>query len=224
MAISELIDRPDNFELVRDQIAAIIATDSSAQQALATAAAKDPNLWKLRVYTERANPWEQFLDEADQDLDASPIVNVWFDSYAVDQKASDVFSRQATEGTFNIDCYGFALSQSDGAGHLAGDEQAAYAAQRALRLCRSILMAAEHRYLGMQGVVWQRMPTSVDSFQPQQGGQTVQKIVAIRLGLSVKFNEISPQVPAETLDLVSTKINRLSDGQLLVEADYDYTS
>ena len=61
--IAELIDKQDNSEIVRDQIAAILATEVANQQALATADGKDPADYKLRIYTERSNPWEAFLND-----------------------------------------------------------------------------------------------------------------------------------------------------------------
>ena len=58
-----LIDKQDSFEIVRDQIAAILKTEITSQIALATTAGKpNPDDWKLRIFSERANPWEQFLN------------------------------------------------------------------------------------------------------------------------------------------------------------------
>jgi len=56
--ITTLVENLDNSELICDQIAAILATESAAQQALATLAGKNPKLWKLRVFAERTNAWE----------------------------------------------------------------------------------------------------------------------------------------------------------------------
>ena len=62
--IPDLIDKEDTFEIVRNQIALILANESASQVALATTAGKpDPNLWALKVYTERSNPWEQALND-----------------------------------------------------------------------------------------------------------------------------------------------------------------
>lgn len=220
--IAELIDKQDNCEVVRDQIAAILATEVANQQALATADGKDPADYKLRIYTERSNPWEAFLNDQ---TDRSPIVNVWFDSSNFDKGASNIVERQKTEATFNIDCIGFGMSEDvPGGGHKAGDKEAALEVQRALRLVRNILMAAEYTYLGMQGVVWQRWPQSITSFQPQIDGRQIQQIVGARLAFNVVFNEFSPQVPAVTLELVSAEVSRSEDGEVIVNADYDYTT
>lgn len=220
--ISELIDKQDSFEIIRDEIAAILATEIANQQALATDAGKDPNDWRLRVYTERSNPWEQFQGP---DSDTSPLVNVWYDNSNFDPGASTVVERQRTEAVFNIDCYGYGISEdTPGGGHKAGDEEAAFAVQRALRLVRNILMAGEYTYLGLRGLVGQRWPQSTTIYQPQIDSRTVQQIVAARLAFRVTFNEFSPQVQPVELERVATDVLRTEDGEIVVEADYDYTS
>ena len=218
----ELIDKQDNFEVIRDQIAAILVTEVASQIALASTAGKpNPNDWKLRVFTERANPWEQFLQAPV--VDTSPLVNVWYDNSSFDASASNAFERQKAVAVFNIDCYGYGISADDGAfGHIPGDRAAALEVQKALRLVRNILMAAEYTYLGMRGLVWKRWPQSVTIFQPQLDGQTVQHVVGARLALQVEFNEFSPQVVAETLELISIDVVRAEDGEIVLEADYDF--
>lgn len=224
--ISELIDKQDSFEIIRDQIAAILATEIANQQVLANNAGKDANLWKIRVFTERSNPWEQFQGVEDGEaIDESPLVNVWYDNSNFDPGASNIMERQKTEAVFNIDCYGYGRSENvDGGGHKAGDEEAAFAVQRTLRLVRNILMAAEYTYLGLRGLVWQRWPQSVTIYQPQIDSRTVQQIVASRLAFRVTFNEYSPQVQPVELELVTTDVLRTEDGEIVVEADYDYTT
>ena len=220
--IPELIDKQDNFEIIRNQIAAILVTEIANQQILAAAAAEDPDLWKLRIFTERSNPWEQFRDDEE---DTSPIINVWFDSSNFDQSASNISERQKSESIFNIDFYGYAVSSDEpGGGHNPGDREAALEVHRALRLVRNILMAAEYTYLGMQGLVWKRWPQAITSFQPQIDNQAVENIVGARLAFRVEFNEFSPQVPAEILELVTVDVKRTEDGQIVLEADYDYTA
>lgn len=218
-----LIDKQDNFEIIRDEIAAILVTEIASQQALATAAAKDPNDWKLRIFTERSNPWEQYLNESGAATDdLSPIVNVWYDNSNFDPSGSNIVERQKTEAIFNIDCYGHAISEDDGAGHKPGDREAAFEVQKALRLVRNILMAAEYTYLGLRGLVWQRWPQSITVFQPEINGRQIQQIVGARLAFRVVFNEFSPQVVAETLELLSVDVKRVEDGEIVLEADYAY--
>ena len=216
-----LIDKQDNFEIIRDQIAGILALETIAQQALATAAAKDPDDWKLRVFAERSNPWDEFNNE---DNDKSPLVNVWYDSSTFDLGKSNISERQHADGVFNIDIYGYGVASDDGAtGHNPGDREAALEAHRALRLVRNILMASENTYLKLRGLVWQRWPRSTTSFQPQIDGRNVSQVLGVRIAFSVSFSEFSPQYQHETLDYVAIDVKRAENGAILVEADYDYT-
>ena len=221
MTISTLIDKQDNFELIRDQIGAILALESQSQMGLAVLAGKDPLDWQLDVYLERANPWEKWLNEQ---IDHAPIINVWWDNSNFEGRSSNISERQRSETIFNIDCYGFGLSADDGAtGHTPGDRTAAFEAARAVRLCRNILMASEYTYLGLQGLVGKRWPQSITSFQPQQDANTAQHITGARIAFRVEFNEFSPQYVAETLEFLSVDITAAEDGQLIIEADYDYS-
>ena len=220
--IPDLIDREDTFEIVRNKIALILITESANQVALATTEGKpNPQLWELKVYTERSNPWEQFLNNT---AARTPIVNVWFDSSNFNPSASNVIERQATEAIYNIDIYGFGLSQADGAGHKAGDKDAALEMARAVRLVRSILMAAQYTYLDLaRGTVWRRWVRSITAMQPQIDAQTVQQVVAARISFVVEFNEYAPQFTPETLETLALDIHRALDDALIAQAEYDYT-
>jgi hypothetical protein len=233
--LPDLINKQDGFELVRDRIAVLINDNQANQVALATAVAEpNPELWKLRVYVERSNPWELFTNapEEEDPPDTSPIVNVWFQSGTFDEAKGNAIERQAQQGTFFVDCYGWGISE-EGAGdtHTPGDEAAAKTAQRAVRLCRNILMAAENRYLQFPIVpaqggrfVWDRWPQSITMFQPQLGEQSSHQVVGARLAMRYGFNEFAPEVVGDVLELLTVDIHRASDGMLIAEADYDYTA
>lgn len=218
--IDTLIDKQDNFEIIRDQIAAILTLEVASQMALATGAGKDPDDWKLRIFTERSNPWENFLND---DTDRSPLVNIWFDNSNFDAKSSNIMERQKSTGTYNLDCYGYGVS-SDllAGGHTPGDREAALEVQRGIRLVRNILMAAEYTYLGLRGLVWSRWPRSITVFQPQIDNRSIQNIVGARIAFEVGFNELSPQIQPETLELLSVLVERLEDSGELVTLDYTY--
>ena len=216
----ELIDKQDSFEIIRDQIAAILVLEVVNQKALAVIAGKDPALWDLKVYIERANPFEAYLDD---NPDVTPIVNVWFDNENFDKGASNLIERQKGTGVFNIDVYAVGVTESNGVGHKPGDRESALNAQRAIRLIRNILMAAENTYLQLtRQTAWDRIPQNITLFQPTIGDQPIQKIMGARLALSVSYNEFSPQVKGEIMELLSVDIKRTEDGQLIAEADYVY--
>lgn len=218
--IETLIDKQDNFEVIRDQIAAILVTEVASQKSLATEAAKDPALWDFKVYTERSNPWEWYLNDT---AEFTPIVNVWYDNSNFSETQSNIVEKQAAEAIFNIDCYGVAnSSDNEAGGHNPGDQEAAFAVQRVIRLVRNILMSAEYTYLGLRGLVWQRWPQTVTMFQPQQDRGNVRPVIAARIGFKVKFNEFSPQISGDMLELLSATVKRAEDGQVLLGADYEH--
>lgn len=215
--ILALIDRADNVEIIRDEIAAILLVESTKQQELATADAQDPELWRLRIFTERANPWDEFSGETP---DTAPIVNVWWDNSNDDEKASNVVERQRVVGTFNVDCYGYGVSVESDEGHNPGDETAALEAQRAARLVRNILMSGQYAYLGMRGVVGRRWRAGAQAFQPAIDSRPVAHVSAVRIAMRVEFNEFSPQVEGVPLALISVAVKRTEAGEVIFTADY----
>ena len=218
-----LIDKQDSFEIVRDQIAAILALEVAAQMALADAASKDPEAWKLRIFTERSNPWEDWLNLTPE-TDRSPIVNVWYDTGSFPRAKGDPIKSQANVATYNIDCYGLGVSSDKTVGHNPGDREAAFEAQRAVRLVRNILMAGENAYLKLdrKTITATRWPQNITSFQPSIGNKPVQNVLAVRFALEVTFNEFSVEETPETLELLSVDVKRTEDGQIIAEADYQF--
>ena len=119
--LDTLIDKQDGFEIVRDQIAAILATEIANQQTLASQAGRNPDEWKVRVFSERSNPWDQFQNDP---ADRSPLVNVWYDNSTFPLNTSNVVEKQKGEGVFNLDCYGYGKSADDPTGGHLGDRPA----------------------------------------------------------------------------------------------------
>lgn len=216
-----LIDKQDNFEIVRDKISLILANEIASQQILAEAADKNnPADWKLRIFMERTNPWELFSG-----ADNSPIVNIWYDNSRFDGSSSDTVERQKSEAIYNLDCYGYGVSsESLDVGQNPGDKVAAFQVQKAVRLVRNILMSADYIYLDLRGLVWKRWPQSINIFQPQIDDRSAANIIAARIALSVEFSEFAPQITGENLEFISIDIKRSETGEILAEADYDYTT
>lgn len=218
--ILELIDKVDQSERVRDQIAAILLLESEKQQQLAVVAGKDPDLWRLRVFTDTANPIAEY-ESLQQQQDAVPAVNVWFDNSAIEQRSSGVVKEQKYTGVFNVDCYGCGISRAADAGHVAGDRVAAAEAMRAARLVRNILMAGHYTYLGLpRGVVARRWVQSIKVFQPQIENRQVHQVVGAQIALHVDFVETAPQVSGQPLEVIAIEIERKSTGEVLLTAQY----
>jgi hypothetical protein len=204
--IDTLLATPDNVEVVRDQIGAILKLEIDHQGELGLSPVP-------RVFSERSNPWEIPSNEA-------PIINVWFDTESFDGAASNVVERQKCDGTFNIDVYAFGTSKKTVEGHTPGDELAALRCLRTLRLCRQILMSAHYTYLGLRGVVWKRWPQTIGTFRPPTDDHSAQNIVAGRLSLVVSYNEFAPQVAGEVLETLSVEVKRAETGELYFSALY----
>ena len=227
MPIDALIDKEDNFEIIRDQIAAILATETASQQALAkTANKKDPGLWKLRPFIERANPIEEWRDvNSTSDIDDSPIINVWYDNGSFPMSKGNPIEKQVAGSVYNIDCYGVGFSgDNPGGGHVLGDKEAALEAQRAVRLVRNILLNPLYTYLALtRGIVGLRWPQSITVFQPQIDGRPVSHVVGARIALRVDHIETVAQPTTVTLEELGVTVKRAEDGEIVAEADYDYT-
>jgi hypothetical protein len=221
-----LIDTLEGFELVRDQIAVILATEQALQVAEATLQGKpNPDDWKLRVYRERIDPVEVFRDGDETDL--SPVVNVWYDNSSTELGAGDLGTRQMVPSQINVDCIGYARAKQDGTGHLPGDELAALTAQRGVRIARGILMHGKYRYLGLgtqpNAIVGRRYVLTRTAFQPTSGGRPVQDAVGVRLTFMVDHIEtigIETYANIEQI-FVTHKFDPL--GAVILEQDITFT-
>lgn len=221
--ITQLIDKKDNFEIVGDQIAAILKVNIANQKSLASAAGKDPALWDLRIFSERNNPWSEFQDATGPE---APIVNVWFDSSDSDRAGSSVVDEQKTTGVYNVDIYACGISVETAEGHDPGDESSARTLHRAIRLVRNILMSGAYTYLGLprkkKQFVWGREVASVNIFQPSADDATMQNIIGARIAFRVTFTEKSPQVEFENLDEIAVQVIRAENGEILLQTEYHY--
>lgn len=218
--IDILIDKQDNFEIIRDQIASILAVEVASQMTLATDNGKNPQDWALQIYAERSNPWEAFLNDT---VDIVPIVNVFYGNTNFNINRSNAVENQHGQATFYIDCYAFSNSQeNDDGGHIPGDYQASLNVQKATRLVRNILMSANYTYLGLRGLVSSRFIENIKMLQPQENDSAMQNICASRIELSVSYNEFSPQITPKTLELITTQTVQALDGSVIFNANYTY--
>lgn len=223
-----LIDKFDNFEVVDVQIAAILAQATIDQQALALAAAKDPDLWKFDVFSEKMNPFEAFQDDKEPD----PIVNVWWDSSSFNPKDGDPVTRQVDNATYNIDIYAAVPASDDpDGGYNPVDESSILALHRIVRLVRNIIMHPDNTYLQLTqtvgsrtgNLIGRRWINSKEIFQPQIGDRPVQGVIAARIVLSVSFPEIPVNASFDTIEVVGVTAKRAEDGKIVLEADFDTT-
>jgi hypothetical protein len=218
--LEELIEKQDNFEILRDQIALLLVSERDNQVKLAQKKNLDSSPWQFKVFTERNNPFESWQDGDDE----TPIVNIWFDQSQFTKARGNSVSAQHSLTSFNIDCYALGVAENDkGAGHIPGDELASYNAQALARLVRNILMSGVNTYLQLRGLVWSRSGQSMTAFQPQFANNNGLKVEAIRYILNVEFNESSPQINGKPCEEVVVKLQRAEDGEVIGEMVFDYT-
>lgn len=207
MPIATLIDKRDHGEVLRDVLASIVLSESASQQALASAAGRDPSAWDLRVFVERDHPWAEWMEAGLRPVNTAPIVSIVRDHDAFSTRGSHVGQQRVTT-TFHLDCFGYGVSTESAGGHIAGDKAAAFEAQRAARLVRTIVMAAEYLYLANPAIVSRRFIDSVTHYKPQaSAGAAAFNVAAARLELSVTYTEHSPQHAGEPLELLSTIVH-----------------
>lgn len=225
-----LIDKFDNFEVVDLQIAAILAQATIDQQALAVIATEDPDLWKFDVFSEKMNPFESLQD--DQDGEAFPIVNVWYDNSNFNPKDGTPNDYQTDSATYNIDVYAAVPATDDPeGGHNPVDQSSVLALHRIVRLVRNIIMHPDNTYLKLTqtvgsrtgNLVGRRWINSKEVFQPQIGDRPIQGVIACRVVLSVSFPEIPVKETFVTLEEVGVTAKRAIDGKIILQADFDTT-
>jgi hypothetical protein len=209
----QLINKQDNFEIIRGKVAEILASETLNQQALAPDEGLDPTDFAFTVYEERVNPW------ALEDLAVGPIVNVWWDGFNSDKHGSTII-RQKVTTRINVDIYVQNDSEETQTGHSAGDELSAKSMQRVTRLVRNILMHDQYKTLSLSGVVWSRWVPSATPFQPQMNLQPVDRVTACRVALDVEHNEESIEEIEETIEGVHVEFFHEPDG--LVRAHLHY--
>lgn len=211
--INEILSHQDAFEIIGDKIAAILLAETAPTKS-------------LRIFRERAMPWSFFQDAPHPQADppvSVPIVNIWFSGATFEERSSNVVERQRGTSTYYIDVYGYGISTDDpDGGHVPGDEAAARAAHKGVRIVRNILMSAKYTYLDLRGTVGRRWIQSIETFQPAMDSQPVQRIVGARIHFQVDHNEFSPQVEGAVLEEIALSVRRHETGELYFTAEYQH--
>lgn len=220
--ITELIDKQDTNEIVRDQIAAILALEVANQRTLAIASTKNPSDYSFDVYIERIRPFETLtsVDGTESGEIANGLVNVSFDNDLFDNKGSDTVGNQKARGTFYLDCYGH-KNRTDAT---SGDELTSKEADRIARLVRNIIMSGVYTYLGLRGNVFSRYIVRREKFIPSdREGRFFENVVATRLTLEVTYKEYSPQAQGVDFELLIWDCEIGEDGSVTFDAQFDLT-
>lgn len=200
--IGQLIDTPDNSEIVRDAIVLLLQSEADNQVAIATTDGKtDPTLWALDVYRENAQP----VDMIDDNVTHVPIVSVRLGDMQIDAGSTqqDKFTYTTT---YLIDILGGAKASAT----TNADTAAMLVVNRGVRLVRNILAASEYTRIGIpngQKLIGKRSIESINYYTPDTTTGTV-KAAGCQIRLDLKIVETSPQTQGEILDLVEVTTNR----------------
>jgi len=162
-----------NFELIRDRIAVILATEVANQFVLSSNSEIDCDVW-----LERTNPFDKI---------ENPVINVSLASDTFDLKNAGTDVRSTA--VFNIDCF---TSSKTNSGE-NGDQKAMFKLHRIVGMCRAILEDQAFVTLNFTPPFISR--TSVDSINianPDRLDATNQTMG--RLAFTVVFHEGTPLI------------------------------
>lgn len=219
--ITILIDKRDNIEILRDEVAAILAIEIANQKVLAVAAGKDPDDFDFDIYIERSSPWELIEDEDGKIIRQVPLVNVYLEGTTFDGTKMSSINQMAYSGNIIIDCLSAKTHKIVGGIKKVSDELASKDVQRVARLVRNILMSAVYFKLNMPTVLNDRYVQSIAMFQPTIGERPAQACIGARVTLAVNINEFVPQADMELLELVQGTIERGDDGIVYANVTFD---
>lgn len=208
-AVSELISTPDNIEIIRDQVAALLALDLENQHRLAVEAG-DPNAedYNAAVFVENDDPL-QYVDSDTPGANPFPCLNVSLDSTEQEKGTASV-NTSRMNATILVDVY--AAGNADGGGDFG--TSAALKAWKTARLARNILRAEANTYLRLRGVVG-RVSFRFQSGEPNKP-QSAIRVRMVRITLGVDYVEGVPMSPSDSLEVVAARITD-GDGRVVLD-------
>lgn len=219
--IESLMTGRDNIEILRDEVASILALEIANQKLLAVAEGLDPDDYSFDVYSERSAPWELIESPDGEVLRQTPLVNVYLESCTFDGSMQTTVDTMAYNDVILIDCLSAKTQRLRGTVREAADERSSRDVQRIARLVRRIIMSPLHYKLNMPEVLNSRHIQSIQMFQPNIGDHPAQSCVGARISLNVSINENSPQYEGEMLELIQGRIERGEDGVLYANVTFD---
>ena len=222
--IDALIDKQDNYEIIRDKVAQILANEVVNQKALAVGDSQDPAGWDFKIFTEKTNPFELIESVKGKAGGDAELANVWLDSITFGG-SGDTVERQQPDTIIQIDCVSSKNAEDNASGGITtqADARASLDAERIGRLVRNILMAATYKNLGLQSIVFSRWISRMQKMQPDRDDQPIENTMVFRVTLGVKHFEFSPQVTPGDLDEIIVDIKRGELDEVLSELTIDTT-
>lgn len=201
--INELLEEPDNVEIIREQVAAIIHLECANQYALALEkGAANSEDYNIKVRLEHELPIS--LKSEDDVRRNFPSVNISLDSTTI-QHGSTKAADKTMKATILVDCYNHGNVSGDG---LTG-RSANVAAWKTARIVRNILCASNYTYLKLRGIVGGREVVRMQSGKPRTDAGSA-NVSVVRITLEVTYDEQSQEVEGAELGRMMVTVD--SDG------------
>lgn len=209
--INERLNLPDNIEVIRDQISAIIFSEMRNQYELAVAD-NDPvaDDYLTTVLVENDEPLQ-----AGGDNDLFPIVNVSVDNERDDSGAS--VNKTNCIAFFNLDCYQTGNTNGKFAGRTA-----IIKAWKLARCIRKILKSDQYTYLFLRGIVSKVKVTSRQGGYPSGMENSAVKVAVVRVILEVHYDQDAPQTTGPGLTIFPVVISD-ENGQVVGNIREEYS-
>jgi len=185
--IKFLLEKPDNVELIRDQLCAILKVETTAQHELAKGKPDEAD-YRIGIWKDKTRPWS--LTEDSEKKKPFPLVNVQLRGFKLDIPGGGQFGQKKYSATFHLDCYAhgdFDTEEPD-------DTDSAVKAWKIGRVIRNIITSEHHAYLGLRGTVREYKITEGTTGDPRNEEQSAQSVTICRLILTVDYYEDAPQV------------------------------
>lgn len=203
MKISERLNTPDNVEVIRDQISAILSEEMQGQYQMATDD-DDPvaDDYNATVLIENDEPLA-----AGGDNDLYPLINVSLTTVTSVSDAAVNYCKKKAQ--FFIDCY----QTGNYSGKFAG-RTANLKAWKLARCVRNILDSDVYTYLLLRGIVSETSIVEIKSGSPSMADGAM-KVVVVRLVFEVTYDQDAPQTTGSGLEILPVVI-RDENGQVVV--------
>ena len=205
--INERFNEPDNCEVIREQLSAIIAIEMDNQAELAKAE-EDPvaDDYKVSVFVENDEPWQ-----AGEDRNLFPLVNISLESVKRDKESS--VNDGSNVATFNIDCY----QDGNRTGKFAG-RTAVIKAWKLARCIRRILKSDHYHYLKLRGIVSKKSILSMQGGYPAGMENSAVKVAVVRIVLEVTYDEEAPRTTGPGMEIMPVVISD-DNGQVVINIE-----
>ena len=211
--INVLIDKKDNFELIKYKIASIIKSELENQKKLAREISEDKaKNYDIKVFIDKVNPLSIYSESQTQNEKGQlPIVNITFDGDDLTLHGSSNIGQQKVRGTYYIDCYAFKNKKAG----KEGDEEVSREADRIGTIIRNILMFDNYIVLDMRGIVVRRYVTKREKMINQNS--SAENVSAMRLIFEVEYFEESVRNQTYTLEEIFGQCILAQTSEILFE-------